>query len=999
MKGKLKNLGGQIRMKGKFRILGRLGLALVVISALLLMAAPVAAATAVTSVWVEFPTAGHNNVSTAALYHIHFTPTTAMNRGVDTITVIFPTAFDLSGAQTAAAQYSMKVGTTTTVMTSVATIGGQRIQVTTPVDLAAGTAVELIVAAGAVIKTGSSAAFTGTIKLATSKDTTLVTSSAFPVDNTALTAVEFKTGYPSSLVAGATAAYDFEFTPAASTAIGKTVTVRFPTGTYLPATISTEYVKVGNGSEDPAPSVVVVDQAASTVTVTTAETLTNASMNIYFLSGAGIKNPSAAANIGTIKVAIWTNVDGKIVDMGTGYTVVAGPASKLVFRASTSDNATIINAFTQVLKLEAQDQYGNLATGESTTVLVSVTTGTGAVHTAAGSSANLWGSSQALSSGVDDVFYRPTTAGTHTLTATKVTGTTMTAGTIDITVAEAVTLKDANDNTIATYKPAATVYTADLMGGTYVQQAITAAFPGDTVELGTGIYELSSALSLSTKITLTEASGASATLRPTTNDLDAIIVAVSGTAAYPVVIDGLTFDRLKSGTDFSRAVYNNGYNYLTVTNNTFNYVIPTTNADDQTGGSVVSYVIDNQERAGAAAITSGTISNNIFTNCALFAGYSGGESAIINIMTKAAAASGLTITGVTISGNTLTNNNGIGISLNGYDGANNDSYVTATVSNNTITNITQALSVQRDTVSVKILGNTITDTYSAGLWVEAKQTTAHTGLVVKNNTFTGVNGGLKDTTYLSTGRAVIHIEEGETPVVQYNAIYDNLATYAIKVSTTPTLVDAKYNWFGSASSPAASISGLAADVIYTPWLHKSLVDVVADNASYPTFSRSLVVGWNTLSVPGKLISTADALDELVPTGMTIAYRYDDGWLQITTAVINPLDGIYIKMASAQTVLLKVDGAAFSTPTKSLVAGWNLVGLASLTSKTDILAIGSLPSTSFGQMVSPSMNASEWVYVSGSTAGTLAVGEGYWIFMKSAATMAGFTILPMAPSLN
>jgi len=972
-----------------------------VLSMSMMMAPPALAATAVTDVWVEFPTAGHNNVSTAALYNIHFTTTTAMNRGVDTITVIFPTAFDLTGAQTAAANYSVKVGTTTTVMTSVATIAGQRIQVTTPVDIAASTDAILIVGTGAVIKTGSSAAFTGTVKLATSQDTTLVESSVFPVDNTALTSVASKATYPSSLVAGATSAYDFEFTPAGSTAIGKTVTVRFPTGTYLPPTISTEYMRLGNGVEDPAPSAIVVDQAARTVTATTAETLTVASMDIYFASGAGIKNPSAEANIGAIKVAMWTNVDGKIAD-GSTHTVVAGPASKLVFRASTSDNATIINAFTQVLKLEAQDQYGNLATGESTTVLVSVTAGTGAVHTAAGGAGDLWGSSQALSSGVDDVFYRPTEAGTHTLTATVVSGTAMTAGTIDITVAEAVTLKDASGNEIATYKPATTVYTADLMGGTYIQQAITASFPGDTVELGTGIYELSSAISLSQKITLTEASGASATLRPTADDLSAILVAISGTAVNPVIIDGLTFGRLKAGTEFSRAVYNNGYNYLTVSNNTFDYIIPKACADDQSGGSVVSYVIDNQERAGAAAITSGTISDNTFTNCALFVGYGGGESAVINVMTKAAASDGLTITGVTISGNTLTDNNGLGICLNGYDGAADNSYITATVSNNTITNSTQALTVQRDTKNVKILGNTITGTYSAGLWVETKQTAAHTGLVIKNNTFTGVNGGLKTTTYLSEDAAVIDIDEGTSPVVQYNSFYDNLATYSIKVAAAVTGtggVLAQYNWYGSASGPGTSVSGLAADVTTTPWLHKSLADVVAANASYPTFSRSLAVGWNTLSTPGELISTADALDELVPTGMTIAYRYDGGWQQITTGVLNPCDAFYIKMASAQTVLLKVDGATFSTPTKDLAAGWNLMGLASLTSKTDIQAIGSIPSTSFGQMVSPSMNAAEWVYVTGTTQGTLAVGEGYWVYLTSAATLAGFTTLPMAPSLT
>jgi len=76
-----------------------------VLSMSMMMAPPALAATAVTDVWVEFPTAGHNNVSTAALYNIHFTTVTAMKRGVDTITVIFPTAFDLTGAQTAATNY------------------------------------------------------------------------------------------------------------------------------------------------------------------------------------------------------------------------------------------------------------------------------------------------------------------------------------------------------------------------------------------------------------------------------------------------------------------------------------------------------------------------------------------------------------------------------------------------------------------------------------------------------------------------------------------------------------------------------------------------------------------------------------------------------------------------------------------------------------------------------------------------------------------------------
>ena len=134
-------------MKGKFRILGRLGLAVVVISGILLMATPVAAATAVTNVWVEYTASTGNDINNAGEHIIHFTTVTAMKRGVDTITVIYPTAFDLSGVQTAGQYYNVK-GTATTyteVDRSVVT-GGKRIEVITPVDIPAGTAASLKVA-------------------------------------------------------------------------------------------------------------------------------------------------------------------------------------------------------------------------------------------------------------------------------------------------------------------------------------------------------------------------------------------------------------------------------------------------------------------------------------------------------------------------------------------------------------------------------------------------------------------------------------------------------------------------------------------------------------------------------------------------------------------------------------------------------------------------------------------------------------------------------------
>jgi hypothetical protein len=58
------------------------------------------------------------------------------------------------------------------------------------------------------------------------------------------------------------------------------------------------------------------------------------------------------------------------------------------------------------------------------------------------------------------------------------------------------------------------------------------------------------------------------------------------------------------------------------------------------------------------------------------------------------------------------------------------------------------------------------------------------------------------------------------------------------------------------------------------------------------------------------------------------------------------------------------------------------------------------SASYGQLVSPSINSAEWINtISTTSVGSLVLGEGYWIFMKSAATIGGFTICPIAPSLN
>ena len=353
----------------------------------------------------------------------------------------------------------------------------------------------------------------------------------------------------------------------------------------------------------------------------------------------------------------------------------------------------------------------------------------------------------------------------------------------------------------------------------------------------------------------------------------------------------------------------------------------------------------------------------------------------------------------------------------------------ATITNNTITNGYSSICLSDYITSVSITGNTITGAYNYGIKVEGSHNTA---ITIKNNTITGCAG--------IAGYAIL-LENPTTTaanqVVQYNDIYNTASSsYAIKANAANAGIGCQYNWYGSATGPYYSaLTGAtvtksnpngAGDkitdyVTYYPWLHKSKADVVNDNASYQACTMKLVSGWNTLSTPVKLISTADSIDELIPAGMTIGYYFSGGTWQLITSgyVLNPCDAVYVKMGTEKYVLLKFDASAFSTPSKSLAAGWNLISLAYLDSagkKADLAAASVLKTAAglpgYSQVVSPSLNATQtnmfgvagtsWAYSSGETstsAQTMYAGLGYWCYMQNAATLAGLEITPIAPDLD
>ncbi|MBA7664371.1 hypothetical protein ES703_72432 [subsurface metagenome] len=858
--------------------------------------------------------------------------------------------------------------------------------------------------------------------------------------------------------AGSTAEYIITFTPAeAHDASDDTITVIFPYGTTVPSSIAASSVQVDpdSGGYDTCGQAPVIDTDLRRVTITLPCGLTNAETLLKFTTTAGIKNPETAdtdwgftgtGGTGDRCGFIRGSNDPQNYQLvaTTGYSITYSAPSKLNFNDDTlpassySDKYTMINMYSYKLFLQVEDDYGNAVTAGAyalADVTLSSTSGSGNFYT---SGPALITGTEALSGGNEEIYYKDTAAGTHTLTASY---SGLDSATWAIEVVPGVSVYDSSNNLINTYAPTTSSPVeedATHHSGDYIANAITAAITGDTIKLGDGTYELDTALTLDEKVTLTSVNGASSTtLVPYEDNLDAITIGVSGTSTNPVIIDGFTFDRLRGGVGittvaFDEGVLNNGYDYLTVRNCVFNYIQPTNTLDDWNGAAVI---IGASAPSSAANITSGTISNNTFNYCGEV-NTAGAKSAAIAVFVKQGS---YDISGVTVSGNTLNNCNGYGIIFKGLTGE----PVVGDITNNTLTNCFSPIEMcdhcGTATSACSITGNTISRGYGYAIKIAGA---TNYGMAIKNNTIT-------DTAGIYTGTPAIRVDTKPTAsgchYIQYNDIRNTAggSGYAINVrasTVTITDIDCRYNYYGDASGPAyTAVTGATVgksnpngtgDAVsdrcfYYPWLHKPLATVVADNVSWQTSVMKLVLGgWNTLSTPVPLIESADTIDELISEDdMEIGYYYDGGWTQIATGyVLSPCDAVYVKMkstASTAYVQLKFECETFSTPSKDLAVGWNLISLAALNSAglaadeavaSVALTAANLPG--YSQVISPSLNSTRydlyyntdtagWSHSSGQTVegGTMYAGMGYWIYMQNACTLAGFEITPIAPDLD
>lgn len=339
------------------------------VGGLLVAPPPAQAATAVTNVWVQFTTSTYNKTDTATDFTIHFTPTTAMSRGVDTVTVWFPDGstamgpdnFDLSSANTTREYYEVDRDGEASTYSAVECLSsptlstsGYRINIPLPVDLDAGTPCSVRIEDDAGVKCADSDSHDPYyVKVYTSKDTTPVLSDAFNIDETgpsdgtvALTL--------SPATAGTTGQWSFEWTEVTGLTAGEdTVTVIFPYGTTMPdnADIDAGDVSWSNddasswstGTVDP-----VVNKKARMITCTAPTAIdAGAGKWIKFATGADIVNPTVAKTY--TDIYLFTNEDELQEQESGGQAITGTTATKMGFNndeinsANYSDDATMIN--------------------------------------------------------------------------------------------------------------------------------------------------------------------------------------------------------------------------------------------------------------------------------------------------------------------------------------------------------------------------------------------------------------------------------------------------------------------------------------------------------------------------------------------------------------------------------------------------------------------------------------------------------------------------------
>ena len=303
-----------------------------------------------------------------------------------------------------------------------------------------------------------------------------------------------------------------------------------------------------------------------------------------------------------------------------------------------------------------------------------------------------------------------------------------------------------------------------------------------------------------------------------------------------------------------------------------------------------------------------------------------------------------------------------------------------------------------------ILGNYIVDNSLAGIYLGGGN---YNGVKVHCNEIRD-NGG--PGVWVSTGADVVGSWIG------YNNIVGN-TDYGLLRSGS-VWVDATYNWWGDMSGPyqeGINPGGIGQpvsdDVWFDPWLTRGYQTVLEDGIAY--IGRALVdvgTGWNLFSTPIALDPACDTWEEYILLGNGLAVDpeattyYFDSQIQwygqvLGTYQLKPCDAILVKMLEPDIAAICYS-PGLSTPTKDVVAGWNLVSLSANDEMYVNEGLKSIVEVTGGlkgvvTVVSPQMNQPAWVYTGHDEPEEMLPTKGYFVFMLNDGTLAGFEFTPQS----
>ena len=324
----------RLRMTGATRRVLRAG-AIGVASALAWLALPAGAGLAA-SAQPAADTVGHATIQVSSLsasatdvsYTVNFSSPGALTKGVSTITLDAPTGTSLPSASTGC--YTVYDDPGDTSGCGAATVSGTSAVITTPVSIAAGDSVSVVVAG--VGNPGS--AGKQTLEVSTSADTTATSLSYTLVAKRSVSHAAVQVSSSSAGAGGVT--YSVSFASPDRLTKDSQVTVKFPAGTVLPSSAGCSVVDF---TDDTDGSGGCAGYTATGTTATVTDLLTNPG-DMTTITFAGVTSPGSA---GTHGVTLSTTSDPKAVKLSYSLDAkqsVSNPFLQLSSYAASAANVT-----------------------------------------------------------------------------------------------------------------------------------------------------------------------------------------------------------------------------------------------------------------------------------------------------------------------------------------------------------------------------------------------------------------------------------------------------------------------------------------------------------------------------------------------------------------------------------------------------------------------------------------------------------------------------------